>query len=345
MENHPEFKGGSQLDAGYDILPQDTSNQDSGATDTGHIEKKKIIARYISKPPTIDGDISDFYLNEPVILTTKDYVRLTSDSNGDNDISGRFYFMWDENNLYIAVIVKDDTNYNTESAENIWKGDSVQMAFDADFDKTEMSYDSDGDYEIGFALVNKSVLSYRWVAPISASSMKMTTAYKRNSDEIWYEISLPFNNLSPFKGTIGNRAGISFLINDNDGNGREGFVQFTEGIGLGKNPSAFAEIELAGGVCEIDKNCNTKSDCLNSEPICNCVGEWICNGRNKCELICAGIDGGTDIISDSSVDVYDAYLPDEGLSDITKDVITTDSSIEDTPLLYDTLDKDNKSYS
>ncbi|MCX7957718.1 MAG: hypothetical protein N3B13_01570 [Deltaproteobacteria bacterium] len=323
LDRHPEFKGQPLPDAGYDIVQQDTGSKDAESSDTGVVERKKVVSVRTYKPPVIDGDLSDFIQSRPITLNSKDYVKLTSDTSGDNDISGIFYFMWDESNLYIAVVVKDDINYNIETPENIWKGDSVQIAFDADFDKTEMTYDSDGDYEIGFAVVNNSVSSYRWVSPITAPSLKMVSAYKKSGDTLSYEVSIPFSNLFPLKPVIGKLLGVSFLINDNDGSGREGFVQFTDGIGLGKNPSAFGEMVLSGGACESDKECINKSDCTSAVSLCNCPGNWICNGRNFCEWICVQGDGGSDtgIISDSENDfvVYtDAYTDayqDNGMTD------------------------------
>lgn len=322
MDKHPEFKGGTQNDAGYDITHSDSNSADAITTDTGTSDRKIVKAVRTYSPPVIDGDLKDFFSNQPAVLTTKDYVRLTADSNGDNDISGRFYFMWDENNLYVAVVIKDDVNFNSETAENIWKGDSVQIAFDSDFDRTEMTYDSDGDYEIGFALVNNSVVSYRWVAPITAPSLKMVTAYKKFGDTLTYEVSIPFDNLAPLKPVIGKMSGISFLINDNDGNGREGFVQFTDGIGQGKNPSAFAELVLAGGICETEKECSNKSDCANTSPNCNCIGDWICNNRGMCEWICSFSDAG---ITDSFEDISPS---DSSSSDDIQDVSTADTPVE-----------------
>ncbi len=335
MSQHPEFKDEIIPDAGYDISNSDIYNPDAETTDAGTSIRKKIKATRTYNPPKIDGDINEFFMCEPAVLTTKDYIKLTSDSKGDSDISGKFYFMWDENNLYVAVTVKDDVNYNIESPENIWKGDSIQMAFDADYDKTPMTYDTDGDYELGFALVNNSISFYRWVAPITAPSLKVFSAYKKSFDTITYELSIPFSNISPFRSGIGNLAGVSFLINDNDGDGRKGFVQFTDGIGLGKDPSSFAELILAGGVCEVEKECVNKSDCLNTSSNCNCVGDWICNGRNMCEWICQSLDTGSDIIN---IDTLDTITID------TLDSNSYDVEVVDTEYIDGTLNQDTIEY-
>ncbi len=332
LNQHPEFKNQSQIDAGYeDVAVKDIFENDVSTTDDGGGIIKRVKAIKIDKSPVIDGDLSDFYLIEPVILNTGNYVKLTSDSSGDSDISARFFFMWDSKNLYIAAIIKDDKNFNTEQPADIWKGDSVQMAFDSDLDRTEWSYDEDGDYEFGFAVVNNSISTYRWVAPITSKAFNMFSAFKKNGNEITYELSIPFENLLPFSAQIGKTAGISFLVNDNDGNGREGFVQFTEGIGLGKNPAAFGEITLAGGLCEIEKECKNISDCAGLIPQCNCIGEWICNGRGMCEWVCSIMDAGIDIVEQEDTSVQDIILYDvSGREDVQSiDNFVPDSMEED----------------
>lgn len=320
---HPEFRDGTQKDAGYqDTSSSDTYEDDGGVSDTGGQATKIIKVRRAQQRPVIDGNIDDFYTSEGVILTTKDYIRITTESNGDNDISGRFYFMWDNDNLYIGAIIRDDINFNKEQPMDLWRGDSIQIAFDADYDRTVGSYDDDGDYEMGFGVVNNSISTYRWVSPISAKMLNVVTAFKRSGAELTYEISIPFDNLTPFYGQIGERGGISFLVNDNDGNGREGFIQFTSGIGIGKNPSAFGEILLAGGVCEVEMECSSKQECLRVDPLCKCPGEWSCNGRGMCEWICSSLDAGYDVVtldisSDVAVDIHtEGNYYDEGLSDI-----------------------------
>jgi len=334
MDKHPEFKGGSSIDAGYDTNPADTLG-DTGVSDTGVIERRRVRAIHISQRPKIDGDLGDFIMLNPVVLGSNDYIKITSNSNGDNDISAKFFFMWDNNNLYAGIIVKDDVSYNKEDPENIWKGDSVQMAFDADFDRTEGSYDNDGDYEMGFAVVNGSTTTYRWVAPITAKSMKVEFAYKKSGDETTYEIAIPFEQISPFAGRIGSMAGISFLVNDNDGSGREGFIQFTNGIGLTKDPSQFGEIVLAGGVCEVEHSCSNSKDCSSLQPICNCPGGWECNGRNMCEWICevpdAGVDDNTtyDTVGLDTLDLIIYDIADAGKFDVISDNSTTDIILED----------------
>ncbi|MFB0555554.1 MAG: hypothetical protein ACETWQ_19795, partial [Phycisphaerae bacterium] len=62
-------------------------------------------------PDAIDGDLSDWNLEAmtPAVLDTQEQLfsgQATWDSPEDN--SGEFYLLWDDENIYMAVVMKDD---------------------------------------------------------------------------------------------------------------------------------------------------------------------------------------------------------------------------------------------
>ena len=49
--------------------------------------------------------------------------------DGPEDLSGIFYMLWDDENLYMAVIVKDDTLSQNKTGGDIWNADAVEVFF------------------------------------------------------------------------------------------------------------------------------------------------------------------------------------------------------------------------
>ena len=59
---------------------------------------------------TIDGDLSDWNLDSPAVVENETQViRDSSLWQGPNDCSAKFYLSWDEENLYFAADVTEDT--------------------------------------------------------------------------------------------------------------------------------------------------------------------------------------------------------------------------------------------
>ncbi len=106
-------------------------------------------------PPVIDGilqewgkfySFSDFY---PTIMKES--------YNGPGDISGTFYSCWDDDNFYFAISVSDDLISQNYQGNELFKGDSIAIAFDTELveDMYTTIYTSD-DYLIYFSPGNFS---------------------------------------------------------------------------------------------------------------------------------------------------------------------------------------------
>jgi hypothetical protein len=66
-------------------------------------------------PDAIDGDLSDWQLDAmvPAVLDTEEQINPGSAPgaaawDGPEDSSGKFYLLWDDENIYMAVVMKDD---------------------------------------------------------------------------------------------------------------------------------------------------------------------------------------------------------------------------------------------
>ena len=83
-------------------------------------------------PDAIDGDLSDWKLEAmiPAVLDVEGQIN-SGQASWDNpeDLSGEFYLLWDDENVYIAVIVKDDTLSQNKTGGDIWNADCIEIFF------------------------------------------------------------------------------------------------------------------------------------------------------------------------------------------------------------------------
>jgi len=91
-----------------------------------------VINCFRGTPEAIDGDLSDWNLEAmtPAVLDRVEQLyfgQITWDSPAD--CSGEFYLLWDNVNIYIAVVVKDDTLSMNKSSGYIWDADCVEIFF------------------------------------------------------------------------------------------------------------------------------------------------------------------------------------------------------------------------
>ena len=203
---------------------------------------KTYSAPYLSV--TLDGNLSEWGTVPQIALSPeKDYVSLVGAMPaGPLDISANARIAWDKGHIYLAFEVTDNTHYNTEPPEFLWRGDSVQFAIDFANDRTVGGYDDDDDYEVGIALIDENPVVYCFKMPIGIIDCPVTAVVQRQGNKTYYEAGFSVESGVPDK------VSMSLLVNENDALGREGFLQWTEGIGLSKDPSKFGIVTLVGEI-------------------------------------------------------------------------------------------------
>lgn len=106
-------------------------------------------AEYLSAPPTIDGDLTDWSITS---YNIKKIVFGASNWTDTSDASAIYYIGWDSNNLYVAISVTDDTFVQISQGSQLYKGDSAEIQLDRqlrkDFYSTYLSAD---DFQIGLS--------------------------------------------------------------------------------------------------------------------------------------------------------------------------------------------------
>lgn len=184
-------------------------------------------------------------------LGRNDYIVESEATGGNADVSSVTYAAWDATALYLFVDVEDQAHNATLTDELLWSQDSIQVAMDVDADGDDQAYLAE-DFEFGVTVVTGAgggTFLARWSpAPAALGAATGFAADARRNgtqNKTVYELRIPFTTLGltapPAAGTF---MGFSFIVNDDDaindaGGPREGWLEWTPGIGNYKQPSAF----------------------------------------------------------------------------------------------------------
>ncbi|MDD3153665.1 MAG: hypothetical protein PHS41_02265 [Victivallaceae bacterium] len=140
--------------------------------------------------------------------------------------------------LLIAVDVTDNRHcQRATDGKKLWAGDSLQLALSRE----------DGTHVVEFAVgavSNGRAFCEIALAPAMAKVEKIEAAAKFRSDGVVYEILIPWSATSFLQREPGTRFRFSILANDNDGDGRKGYLEHHGGIGQEKTSGAFGLYSL-----------------------------------------------------------------------------------------------------
>lgn len=204
--------------------------------------------------PRIDGDLSDWKDAVPLHLDRAEQA-VGIVPWMDWNLSAIYYLKWNEQNLYFAARVRDNVHNQPNPGENMWEGDSWQIALASEISTaTRRGGRSDGSgvaapsepmaHCLGLCVDNRGV-PHTWIWQGGGDPHKIEIAVRRPSkDELTYEVRIPRTLLDPLDLKPGEKFRFSVLLNDNDGGGRAGWMESTPGIGTGFNTNEFDEFEL-----------------------------------------------------------------------------------------------------
>jgi len=232
---------------------------DNGDVYTGEAKADTTCASYATSVPKIDGIIDENEWNAQTLMqaSTIENAVIPESWKGAEDLSTKAYAMWDEEKVYFCWDVADDAFSQENDGFYTWQGDSVQFGvYMGSGDEYIALGEANGKFtEIGIAKTPKGPQVYRFSAQDSNShptglleaddyKLAVTVGEKRTI----YELALPWNTLLPegIRPKANSRLGFSYLVNDNDGQGRKGGVQFASGIYYTKDSSLFTYINLIG---------------------------------------------------------------------------------------------------
>jgi hypothetical protein len=172
-----------------------------------------------------------------------EWVMDTADHNvgilpwSPKDFRAKAQFLYDENGLWMRFIVTDKVFHQTRTGNDIWREDSVQVSIQSNASKTA----SAKRHSFGFALTPDGPRAFRYSGP---GGWTGTVDVVQNGKQTTYDVRVPWSDLAPLQGHAGERFLMDFMVNDNDGYGRRGWLEWTSGIGTGDDPSKWMEWTL-----------------------------------------------------------------------------------------------------
>jgi len=202
-------------------------------------------------PPVIDGSLEEWSDAMTFRLETESQYKKVSGGStpwgGVDDLSATGAAMWDEENFYLSAVVRDDVHRQGQTDGAAWMGDGIQFMIDP---ARREGPGSAGYSELLFALADTGdIVKWRWASvagrPVGALA-NSEAAIVRDGETTIYELRIPWSELLPAGATAPDSLiGFSFLVNDDDGAGRHGWLEYMSGIGSGKNPALFGDLTLA----------------------------------------------------------------------------------------------------
>ncbi|MEM6503837.1 MAG: hypothetical protein AAF711_00065 [Planctomycetota bacterium] len=159
--------------------------------------------------------------------------------NGPQDLSARAFLRLEGDDIVLVFDVADDKLNPAESPAIMWQADSVQFAI--------ASPGREGSWEIGIGrITDGSTSAYVWAMPSGVddpTSLIDATSVVRDGGAR-YTLRVPIIALGLTPGQAVSGFSFSFVVNDNDGEGRESFVELTSGIGKEKDPSQYLAVRF-----------------------------------------------------------------------------------------------------
>lgn len=200
-----------------------------------------------AEPPVPDGDLTEWEQSRAATAELRalfgDFSEVDKPAWRDaEDVSARCLLAHSGEGLHLAVEVRDDAHCQPYEAEQMWQGDSLQVALDPGcrgWRETVRGGQAEWA-ELGLARGEGGMLVHQWRPEGERWLQGLGAAVVRGEDATRYEVTLPWATLGQ-SGPPGGElvTGFALLVNENDGEGREGWLALFDGIGYRKDPRGF----------------------------------------------------------------------------------------------------------
>lgn len=181
-----------------------------------------VVAPRAAGPPTLDGDATE-WAGLPVYSSP--YVVFTGDSwDGSDDLAASWQVSWDDANLYLIANVADDIHAQSQTGNQMFRGDSIELQIDTDRAGDYRPAISPDDYQLSlspgdFGAIAPSAYRFQGTAggemrDAAAPHAIAVTAIPTGAGYV-LEAAIPWRDLglTPASGLV---IGLAFNVNDND---------------------------------------------------------------------------------------------------------------------------------
>jgi len=225
-------------------LPAENSAQiEISGIINGNIYKivERLDCTYIHRavsPITIDGNWDKWRAIAGFNLCRKSQAKpLAVWWQGEKDLSGEIKLQWDAQYLYFAAKVKDDVHFQPAIDGGTWLGDGFQLSF---------GVNDDFAFELLLADTAVGGQLYMLKSPTGQlghlAGARICT--KSSGKETIYEVAIPWKSIPGVYQENNNIINFNFILNDNDGAGRKGWLECRPGIGEDKSVEENYQWEL-----------------------------------------------------------------------------------------------------
>ena len=170
---------------------------------------------------------------------------------GSPYLSGKLWFNWDANNLYVTADITESAFSELYTGGNIWQGDSLQVAATSGVPGSSTSASTaslDGHYEYGAALTPAGSQLYRWTSPSQGAGQVTNATVNVTRDDTnhttLYELAIPWSDLTSVQPAPNTVFSVSAMLNNVDSGVRNGYLEWGGGIGDNKNVAEFNMAQL-----------------------------------------------------------------------------------------------------
>jgi hypothetical protein len=172
------------------------------------------------------------------LLTSATWVSAGGSTSGASDLSGTMTVTHDASYVTVSATITDDIQTPGPDAANLYTGDSIQFGFESGLPAAGGS-----TAEFGAALLASGPVVYRYSGAQGVlTSGVVTITRNETAKTTTYVVKIPYADAGITSSD--SFFGYSFLVNDNDGAGRKGFLEWGSGIGSSKDPSKYLPMQV-----------------------------------------------------------------------------------------------------
>lgn len=185
--------------------------------------------------PTIDGNLTEWPVASVALsLTAYNAATVSGWPSSAADLSMNLWLRWHDDTLYVAGHVFD--NFIVTDSSDIWRDDSVELAFDGLNDQKSHWYEDDHQFTIA---ADGRLTDY--ARPVT----DLTVATKQLPDGWSFELAIPASRFKLSHLTTGQKIGFDVGLHDDDSGGNWDSYLIWSGSSTISHPENFGHILIA----------------------------------------------------------------------------------------------------
>ena len=190
--------------------------------------------------PAVDGNLDEWRAAPALVLDQPAHSKV-KEWKGPADVSARVWTAWDDRCFYFAAEVADSAFEQTQRDRGMWQGDCIQLALRPGPPTDAPAYDD--VQEFGLALTPAGPEIWKWM-PEERVAASGRLEVRRTDGGLVYEAAIPWSEMGDMAPAAGSSIGFSLTVNDADGTGFRGWLEWTPGVCGTKDASAFGRLRF-----------------------------------------------------------------------------------------------------